>query len=87
MERRNHRAARFTTRISASLAKMTDRVRIVRHEVVPLCGSYEVRVEGQPSRYFYFEELPGRRLRPDQLTREEALEQARAYARAMLDRL
>jgi hypothetical protein len=67
-------------------AKMTDRVRIVRHEVVPLCGSYEVRVEGQPSRYFYFEELPGRRLRPDQLTREEALEQARAYARAMRDR-
>ena len=86
MERRNHRAARFTARISASLAKMTDRVRIVRHEIVPLCGSYEVRVEGQPSRYFYFEELPGRRLRPDQLTREEALEQARAYARAERDK-
>ena len=65
---------------------MTDRVCIVRHEVVPLCGSYEVRLEGQPSRYFYFEELPGRRLRPDQLTREEALEQARAYARAERDK-
>jgi hypothetical protein len=23
---------------------------------------YEVRINGQPSRYFYFEDLPGRRL-------------------------
>jgi hypothetical protein len=30
---------------------MTDRVRIVRHEVVPLYGSYEVHVE--PSRAAY----------------------------------
>jgi predicted DNA-binding transcriptional regulator YafY len=86
MERRNHRAARFTTRISASLAKMTDRVRIVRHEVVPLCGSYEVRVEGQPSRYFYWDSVAGRRLRPDQLTQEEALARAQALARAERDK-
>jgi hypothetical protein len=83
MERRNHRAAR----ISASLAKMSDRVRIISHEIVPLCGSYEVRVEGQPSRYFYWDSVPSRRLRPDQLTREEALEQDRPYARAIRDRL
>ena len=53
---------------------------------MPDCGSYEVRVEGQPSRYFYFEDLPGRRLRPEQMTREEALEQARTYARSVRDR-
>jgi hypothetical protein len=63
-----------------------DRVRIIKHQVVPDCGSYEVSVEGQPSRYFYFEHLPSRRLRSDQLTREQALEQARAYARLMRDK-
>ena len=57
-----------------------DRVRIIKHEVVPDCGSYEVSVEGQPSRYFYFEDLPSRRLRLVQMTREQALKAARAYA-------
>jgi hypothetical protein len=37
-----------------------------QHEVVPDCGSYEVRFpDGRPSKYFYFENLPGRRLRSD----------------------
>jgi hypothetical protein len=64
-----------------------DRIRIIKHEVVPHCGSYEVRVaDGKPSRYFYFEDLPGRRLRSDQPTSAEALEQARTLARAERDK-
>jgi hypothetical protein len=60
-----------------------DRIRIIKHQIVPDCGSYEVRFDdGRPSRYFYFEDLPGRRLRSDVLTGSEALEQARAFARA-----
>ena len=66
--------------------KMTDRVRIIRHEIVPLCGSFEVRIAGQPSRYFYWDSVPSRRLRPDQLTKEEALAQAQALARAEGDK-
>jgi hypothetical protein len=50
-------------------------VRLIMREVVPKCGSYEVRFPaGKPSRYFYFEDLPSRRLRP---TGEEALEKAK----------
>jgi hypothetical protein len=52
-------------------------VRLIKHEAVPKCGSYEVRfLAGKPSRYFYWEDLPSRRLRPEQMTDEEALEQA-----------
>ena len=51
-------------------------IRLIKHEAVPQCGSYEVRFpDGRPSRYFYWEDLPGRRLRPEeQLTGEQALE-------------
>ena len=65
---------------------MAARIRVIKHEAVADCGSYEVSVEGQPPRYFYFEELPGRRLRSDQLTREHALESAKAFARAERDK-
>jgi hypothetical protein len=45
----------------ATLTQMTDRVRLIRHEAVPGCGSFEVRfADGRVSQYFYFEELPGR---------------------------
>ena len=45
-------------------------------------GGFEVRVpDGRPSRFFYFDDLPSRRLRPETLTREQAIEQARALAR------
>jgi hypothetical protein len=44
------------------------------HEAVPQTGSYEVRFhDGRPSAYFYWDDLPGRRLRPDLLISEEAL--------------
>jgi len=58
-------------------------VRLIKHEVVPDTGSFEVRfADGRQSRYFYFEDAPSQRLRSDMLTRAQALEQARTVARA-----
>jgi len=63
-------------------------IRLIKQEVAPNCGSYEVRFsDGRPSQFFYFDDLAGRRVRPDQLTREQALEQAKAFARAERDNL
>ena len=60
-----------------------DRIRILKHEAVPGCGSLEVRFPGdRPSQYFYWDDIPGRRLRPETMDRETALEQAKAAARA-----
>ena len=43
--------------------------RFTKHEAVPKCGSFEVRFsDGRPSQYFYWEDLPGRRLRSDLVT-------------------
>ena len=62
---------------------MTDRIQIIRHEVVPKCGSYEVRFsDGRPSKYFYWEDIPGRRLSSDQADSFQALNDAQAFARA-----
>ena len=53
-------------------------------EVVPDCGSYEVRFpDGRPSKYFYFENLPGRRLQPVDFCAERYIILSRqAWARA-----
>jgi hypothetical protein len=41
-------------------------IRIIPHEAVPLCGSFEVRFpDGRPPRFFYWDDIAGRRLRPD----------------------
>ncbi len=62
---------------------MTDGVRIIKHEAVPQCGSFEVRFEdGRPSQYFYWDDLPSRRLSPSTSDRKTALEKAKAVARA-----
>ena len=54
-------------------------IRLIKHEVIPKCGSFEVRLpDGAPSRYFYWDDLPSRRLRPDLVDGETALEQAKA---------
>jgi len=54
---------------------------------MPHCGSCEVRFfDGRPSQYFIGYEV-SRRLRPELLPREEALEQARAVAPAEQDAL
>ena len=66
---------------------MTDRIQIIRHEPVPKCDSYEVRFpDGRPSKYFYWEDIPGRRLRSDQADSFQALKDAKAFARAERDR-
>jgi hypothetical protein len=61
-------------------------VRLIKHEAVPKCGSFEVRfADGRPSRYFYWDDIAGRRLR-DQVDSQKALERAKAFARAERDR-
>ena len=56
-------------------------IRLIKHEAVPKCGSFEVRFpDGKPSTYFYWEDVPSRRLR-EQMTSEQALEQATAFVR------
>jgi len=41
---------------------MADRIRIIKHEAVALCGSFEVRFpDGRPSRFSIGMTLQGRR--------------------------
>jgi hypothetical protein len=62
-------------------------VRLIKHEVIPKCGSFKVRYpDGRPSRYFHWEDITGRRLRQDLVDGETALEQAKAFARAERDK-
>jgi hypothetical protein len=66
---------------------MTDHIRIIKHEAVPKCGSFEVRFsDGRESVYFYWDDVASRRLRPEQLTSEQALEKAKEFARAERDK-
>jgi hypothetical protein len=66
---------------------MTDRTRIIKREAVPKCGSFEVRFpDGMESRFFYWDDIPSRRVRSDIFTREQALELAKAFARAERDK-
>ena len=66
---------------------MANRIRIIKHEAVPRSGSFEVRfTDGRPSRYFYWDDLPTRRVRPEILNRQEALRLAQSFARAERDR-
>ena len=62
--------------------------RLIKHEAVPKCGSYEVRFsDGRPSKFFYWDDIPGRRVRSDQLDSKRALQEAQAFAREMRDKL
>jgi hypothetical protein len=62
---------------------MSDRIRIIKHEAVPKSGSFEVQFpDGRPSKFFYWEDEPSRRLRPDQLDSKQALNEAKAFARS-----
>jgi hypothetical protein len=66
----------------AGVSGMTDCIRIIPHEAVPLCGSFEVRFpDGRPSRYFYLDDIAGRRLRPDLVDGATAKQAARSFAR------
>jgi hypothetical protein len=64
-----------------------DPIRIIPHRGVDEnCGSFEMRfADGRPSRYFYWDELVSRRLRPELLTRDQAVEEATALARAEME--
>lgn len=55
---------------------------LIKHEAVPKCGSYEVRFsDGRPAEFFYCDDIPGRRLNPDALDSQTAVERAKAFAR------
>ena len=68
-----------TACIAASMNKGT----FIKHEIVPDGGSFEVRFsDGRPSVFFFWDDLPSRRLNPETLDRVTALEKAKAVARA-----
>jgi hypothetical protein len=61
---------------------MAERIRIIPHEIVPETGSFEVRFpNGRRSVYFYWDNIAGRRLRPDDMTKEQAMAKAVDLAR------
>jgi hypothetical protein len=67
---------------------MADRISIIPREAVPLCGSFEVRFpDGRESRFFYFDDIAGRRLRPDLVDSATAKRDARMFARVQQDEL
>lgn len=63
-----------------------DPVRIIPHSPgIPETGSFEVRfADGQPSKYFYWDDNPGRRSITQQMGQAEALDAARTFARTHL---
>ncbi len=61
-------------------------VRLIKHEAVPKYGSFEVRFPGG-SRFFYWDDMPSRRVRPDLVDSKTALEQAKSFARAVRKQL
>ncbi len=61
---------------------MIERVRISKSpEAVPKTGSYKVEYPGG-TEYFHYDDEPSRRLRPEIMTSEQALEAAKAFARS-----
>jgi hypothetical protein len=67
---------------------MPDHIRIIPHEAVSRCGSFEVRFpDGRPSRFFYWDDIAGRRLRPDLVDSAAAKREAQFLARAEQDML
>ena len=63
-------------------------IRVIKHEVVPQTGSFEVRFsDGRPSVFFYWDDVPARRLSPQQMDSNRALEAARALARSERDKI
>ena len=75
-------------RIKIRVMKHEMKIRVMKHEIVPDCGNYEVRFpDGRPSKYFYFENLPGRRLGPDRVEQAVAEQNAKRFAREEQDKL
>ena len=63
-------------------------VRLIKHEILPDCGSFEVQYSDErPSVYFYWDDVAGRRVRREQIGREQAMRAAQTFALAERDRL
>jgi hypothetical protein len=61
----------------------TDPVRLIRHSVIEDCGSFEVLFsDGRRSEYFYWDDNAGRASITGKVSQAQALEQAKALARA-----
>ena len=74
--------------MNEDILKFEGMIRLINHEAVPKCGSFEVGFpDGRPSKFFYWDDVASRRTRPEQMTSEQALEQAKACARAEQDEL
>lgn len=59
-------------------------VRITKtKEAVPKTGSFAVHHDGKIT-YFHYDDEPSRRLRPEAMTSEQALEKAKEFARSVL---
>ena len=62
-------------------------IRIIRHEVIPKQGNFEVSFsDGRPSKYFYWDDEKSRRLRPELVEREAAKAAAEEFARGERDK-
>jgi hypothetical protein len=62
---------------------MAVRIRIIPHEAVPLCGSFEVASQmAGPLAIFYWDDIAGRRLRPDLVDGTTAKQAAQSFARS-----
>ena len=78
----------FRYRLSLNAIMAEWQTAFASSNTVPKCGSFEIRFpDGTESRFFYWDDLPSRRVRPDIFTREQALELAKAFARAERDQL
>jgi len=65
-----------------------DPIRIIPHRVDDDSGCFEVWfADGRKSVRFYWDNLVSRRLSPNTLTREQAIEKATTLARAEMDKL
>ena len=66
---------------------MPNRIQIIKHELFrSKCGSFEVCfTDGREPKFFHFDDVRARRPRPEILSSEQALDQAKALARAARD--
>lgn len=69
---------------------MPDRIRIIPHAPpgILYCGSFEVRFpDGRDSVWFYWDDVPSRRLRNEAMSQEQAVEAAKKLAREEQEKL
>ena len=63
-------------------------IRVIKREVVPQTGSFGVRFSDRRSSvFFYWDDVPARRLSSQQMDSNRALEAAKALARSERDKI